>query len=87
MVSKELTIQNPTGLHARPASEFTRCAAKFRSAITVAKAGGKAVNAKSMIMILSQSIVKGTVITITADGEDEAQALAALAALAESFSE
>ena len=87
MVSKEVTINNPTGLHARPASEFTRCAAKFKAAVTVSKNGGKAVNAKSMIMVLSQSIVKGTTITITANGEDEAEAVETLSALAESFSE
>lgn len=87
MVSKEVTIQNPTGLHARPASEFTRCAAKFHSTITVCKPGGKAVNAKSMIMVLSQSIVKGTTITICAEGDDAEEAVSTLAALAESFTE
>lgn len=87
MVSKEVTIQNPTGLHARPASEFTRCAAKFHSAITVCKTGGKPVNAKSMIMVLSQCIVQGSTVTISAEGDDAEEAVSTLAALAESFTE
>lgn len=87
MTSKAITIQNPTGLHARPASEFTRCAARFRSAITVSKTGGRAVNAKSMIMVLSQSFVQGTTIVITADGEDEATAIEELTRLVENLSE
>lgn len=78
MVTKEITIQNPSGLHARPASEFTRCAAKFRSAISIAKPNGKAVNAKSMILVLSQGFSKGTTAVLTAEGEDEEAAIAAL---------
>lgn len=78
MVSAEVLVTNPTGLHARPASEFTRCAAKFQSKVTVCKVGGQPVNAKSMIMVLSQSIVKDTRITITAVGEDEKEAVEAL---------
>ncbi|MEG1525198.1 MAG: HPr family phosphocarrier protein [Clostridia bacterium] len=87
MLSKEITVNNPTGLHARPASEFTRCAAKFHSGITVCKTGGQPVSAKSMILVLSQSIVQGTTITITANGEDELAAIEALSLLVENLSE
>jgi phosphocarrier protein len=87
MVSKKVTVKNPTGLHARPASEFTRCAAGFRSQITVTKTGGQPVSAKSMVMVLSQSIVRGTEIEICADGQDEEAALAALIKLVENLSE
>ena len=87
MVTKEIVIKNPTGLHARPASEFTRCAAGFKSKITVSKPGEKAVNAKSIIMVLSQSFVMGSTVVITADGEDEQLAVDTLSALADSFSE
>ena len=82
MTVKEIVIKNPTGLHARPASEFTRCAAGFKSKITVNRPGEKPVNAKSIIMVLAQSFIMGT-----ADGEDEQQAVDTLAALADSFSE
>lgn len=87
MLSKEITIQNPSGLHARPASAFTRCAAGFRSTITLSKQGEKPVNAKSMIMVLSQSLVCGTTVTITADGEDEVEAISKLTALIADFTE
>ena len=53
MTVKEIVIKNPTGLHARPASEFTRCAAGFKSKITVNRPGEKPVNAKSIIMVLA----------------------------------
>lgn len=87
MLTKEFTIQNPTGLHARPASEFTRCAAKFHSKITIARNGSTPVNAKSMIMVLSQGLGQGTDVTLTADGDDEAEALEALTQLLESLKE
>ena len=79
MTVKEIVIKNPTGLHARPASEFTRCAAGFKSKITVNRPGEKPV--------LAQSFIMGTTVVISADGEDEQQAVDTLAALADSFSE
>lgn len=87
MVSAKIVVKNPTGLHARPVSEFTRCAAGFHARITVAKTGGQPVSAKSMIMVLSQGIVQGTEIEICAVGDDEEAALAALVKLAENFTE
>ena len=87
MTVKEIVIKNPTGLHARPASEFTRCAAGFKSKITVNRPGEKPVNAKSIIMVLAQSFIMGTTGVISADGEDEQKAVDTLAALADSFSE
>lgn len=87
MVTKELVIKNPTGLHARPASEFTRCASGFKSKITVNKPDGKPVNAKSIIMVLSQSFIMGSTLVLTADGEDEQLAVDTLSALVDSFSE
>ncbi len=87
MVIKELVIKNPTGLHARPASEFTRCASSFKSRITVNKPDGDPVNAKSIIMVLSQSFIMGSTVVLTADGEDEQLAVDTLSALVDSFSE
>ena len=87
MVTKEIIIKNPTGLHARPASEFTRCASGFKSRITVSKPGEKPVNAKSIIMVLSQSFIMGSTVVLTADGEDEQIAADTLSALVDSFSE
>ncbi|MCW1970570.1 MAG: phosphoenolpyruvate--protein phosphotransferase [Anaerolineae bacterium] len=75
-----LIIQNPTGLHARPARLFVDTAKKFRSTIQVQCADRKA-NGKSMISLLTLGIERGTEITVLADGIDEADAYAALAQL------
>ena len=72
MTVKEIVIKNPTGLHARPASEFTRCAAGFKSKITVNRPGEKPVNAKSIIMVLAQSFIMGTTVVISADVKNNA---------------
>ena len=85
MYSKEVTIHNPSGLHARPASEFVAAAGKFKSRITLRKTeeGAKEVNAKSIVMILSQALVTGTTVCLTANGEDEVAAVDGLVALIE----
>lgn len=85
MYTKQVTIHNPSGLHARPASEFVSAAAKFKSRITIRKdeEGAREVNAKSIVMILSQALVTGTTVRITANGEDETVAVDSLVALIE----
>lgn len=85
MYSKKVTIRNPSGLHARPASEFTAAAAKYQSRITLRRneEGAREVNAKSIVMILSQSLVAGTTVCITGNGEDEIAAVDGLVALIE----
>lgn len=85
MYSKSVTIHNPTGLHARPASEFVAAAMKFKSRITIRKEeeGARDVNAKSIVMLLSQAMVAGTTVCITANGEDENVAVDSLVELIE----
>jgi phosphocarrier protein HPr len=83
MVSKEVTVINSTGLHARPASIFVQTAGKYQSEIAVRKDGNR-INAKSIMGIMSGGIAQGAVITIEADGDDEEQALDALVNLIES---
>lgn len=80
MLSKEVAVQNQVGLHARPATFFIQKANNFKSSIWVSKDERK-VNAKSLLGVLSLGIVKGTVITITADGKDEQDAVDALVEL------
>ena len=80
MLSKDVTVLNQVGLHARPATFFIQKANNFKSAIWVAKDERK-VNAKSLLGVLSLGIVRGTNITITADGDDEQQAVDALVEL------
>ena len=85
MYKRTVTIINNTGLHARPASDFVKEAKKYESAITIKKVnGGDAVNAKSIMRLLSAGFSKGTVAEITAEGSDENVAVDALVALIES---
>ncbi len=83
MTEATMTIENKTGIHARPASIFVQTASKFKSKVQI-KAKGKTVDAKSILMIMSMGLVKGTEITIAADGPDEADAVKALQDLVES---
>lgn len=87
MYQKEATVINATGIHARPASQFVEQAKKFKSSVTVrnaknTSAGG--VSAKSIIGVLSLGMSRGTVIEISAEGEDEKPAVDALVELVES---
>ena len=80
MITREVTINNQVGLHARPATFFIQKANEFKSVIWVEK-DDRRVNAKSLLGVLSLGIVKGTTISIIADGVDEAQAVDTLADL------
>ena len=80
MISKEVVISNQVGLHARPATFFIQKANEYKASIWVEK-DDRRVNAKSLLGVLSLGIVKGTAITIIADGSDEEEAVAALSAL------
>jgi len=75
-----LTINNKVGLHARPASIFVREASKFKSTIKV-RNGAREANAKSILNVLTLGADMGSVITISAEGEDAEQALQAVQAL------
>ena len=85
MYSRKVTVQNRTGLHARPASDFIACASKFKSRITIKRVGDEDdANAKSIVMLLSLGLGQGTEVELTAKGEDEVEAVDALVALIES---
>ena len=80
MISRDVTIKNNVGLRARPATFFIQTANSYRSSIWVEREDRR-VNAKSLLGVLSLGIVKGTTITLIADGADETEALDGLAAL------
>ena len=80
MITREVTINNQVGLHARPATFFIQKANEFKSVIWIEKEERR-VNAKSLLGVLSLGIVKGTTISIIADGVDEIQATDTLADL------
>ena len=77
MYTQEITVNNEVGLHARPATFFIQKANEFKSGIWVEK-DDRRVNAKSLLGVLSLGIVKGTTITLIADGADEKEAVGAL---------
>ena len=80
MYTQEITVNNEVGLHARPATFFIQKANEYKCSIWVEK-DERRVNAKSLLGVLSLGIVKGTSITIIADGSDEEEAVAALTEL------
>lgn len=80
MLTREVTINNQVGLHARPATFFIQKANEFKSSIWIEKDDRK-VNAKSLLGVLSLGIVKGTTVNLVADGSDEKDALNTLEAL------
>ena len=87
MITKEAVINNQAGLHARPATFFIQKANEFKSSIWIEK-DERRVNAKSLLGVLSLGIVKGTTVTLVADGADEQEAIDTLTALINSdFSE
>ena len=77
MISRDVTIKNSVGLHARPATFFIQKANSFKCSIWVEKEDCR-VNAKSLLGVLSLGITKGTTITLIADGADEAAAVEGL---------
>lgn len=75
-------IQNPTGLHARPASILVKEAMKFKSNIYFIK-NNKEYNAKSIMSVMAMGAAMGDEIKIKAEGEDEEKAIETLRKLIE----
>lgn len=74
MYQQDVTIIAPNGLHTRPAAQFVKEAKAFNADITVT-ANGKSASAKSLFKLQTLGLVQGTVITISAEGDDEQQAV------------
>jgi phosphocarrier protein HPr len=82
MTAITLTVTNPLGMHARAAARFVHAATAFTSHIRVA-CGSREMDGKSIMGLLLLGAAQGSVITLTADGADEREALAALTRLVE----
>ena len=78
--SREVTIVNRLGLHARPAAEFVKVSSTFVSTIFVAK-GELEVNGKSIMGVMMLAAEAGAVLRIRAAGEDSKDAVDALCVL------
>jgi phosphocarrier protein len=83
MVSKEVTVRNQLGMHARAAARFVHTASAYQSRVRVCRAH-RVMDGKSIMGVLLLAAACGSAITITAEGPDEADALDALCRLVES---
>ena len=83
MTERTVTVVNELGLHARAAARFVHVATRFESHIRVVRST-KVMDGKSIMGILLLAAARGTTITISAEGADEAAAVDALVQLVES---
>ena len=77
MVSENIILTAPNGMHARPAGELVKLAKSLDGKVTLSTAV-KSVSATSMLGVLSLALKSGAEITVTADGGDEAANLRAV---------
>jgi phosphocarrier protein HPr len=82
VTSCTVPVTSPLGLHARAAARFVHAASAFASQIRVAR-GAREMDGKSIMGLLLLAASQGTVVTITANGPDETNAVEALRALVE----
>ncbi|MCC8127491.1 MAG: HPr family phosphocarrier protein [Clostridiales bacterium] len=83
MLSKNLTVVNPSGLHLRPAGVLSQTAMKFKCDVII-QTGEKKIIAKSVLNVMAAGIKSGTELTLICDGEDEAEAMATISQAIES---
>lgn len=77
MIKREITIALDKGLEARPVAVFVQVASQFASSIIV-EYRDKKVNAKSIMGMMSLGIAQGEKVSVSADGQDEKEAITAL---------
>ncbi|MDQ7772316.1 MAG: HPr family phosphocarrier protein [Elusimicrobiales bacterium] len=77
MTKKDIRVVNTLGIHARPAGMIANTAGRFQSDVKIIK-DGMEVNAKSIMGIMTLAAGRNTVITVTASGPDEKEAVAAI---------
>jgi len=80
MISRSVTVVNQLGMHARAAAKFVHLAGRYQAHVRVAR-DAREMDGKSIMGILLLAAARGSIITITADGRDETDAMAALVAL------
>lgn len=80
MLERELTVSNKLGLHARATAKLVQTLSSFSANATL-MAKGREVNAKSIMGVMLLAAGQGTPVTVRVDGNDEAQALAAVVEL------
>ncbi|HSW42716.1 MAG TPA: phosphoenolpyruvate--protein phosphotransferase [Patescibacteria group bacterium] len=85
MQTLEIEIRNPNGLHLRPLGQFVRTCGRTRSDVTIQNlaTGAGPVNAKQMLRVQPLGVRMGHLVRITAEGEDEVEAIATIRAAIE----
>ena len=83
MVERTVTIANKNGLHARPAAEIVKTAAKYKADITLVR-DDLEVNGKSIMGVMMLAAEYGAQLVLRADGSDAEEAVGALTKLIES---
>lgn len=83
MPSQDITITNEYGIHARPAAQIVKTANQFTADITIEK-DGEEVDGKSIMGLMMLAAGHGSTLTITTEGEQADEALAAVIKLIES---
>jgi len=76
-MEKIFKVTSDSGIHARPATLLVNTASKFGSDINL-EYNGKNVNLKSIMGVMSLGVGQGSDVTITVDGADEAEGMAAI---------
>ena len=80
MFTKEIVVRCDSGLHNKQVTYFVQKANEFESSLWV-ESGNRKMNAKSLLGIMSLSIVTGATVILSAQGSDEGAAVEALEAL------
>ncbi|NLY48388.1 MAG: HPr family phosphocarrier protein [Clostridiales bacterium] len=86
MVRKEIAINIPNGLEARPVAQLVQVASQFESSIYV-EYRDKRINAKSIMGMMSLGLVSGDKVFVSADGPDEKDAIKSIEKYLSSISE
>ena len=84
MIAKTVTVQNPLGIHARPAALLVQESAKFAGEVYFSKGDVGRINGKSIMGVMMLAAERGAEITIEAEGEGAEAAVEALARLLQS---
>ena len=84
MLERTVKVINPLGVHARAAAQLVRLAGTFKSSITIRRTDSEAsANAKSILSVLALAAAIGTALRIEVTGDDEQEALSAVAEMFE----
>jgi Phosphotransferase System HPr (HPr) Family len=80
MLEQDITVSNRLGLHARASAKLVQLVSSFKSTVHLVSKG-REVNAQSIMGVMMLAAGMGTTLTVRAEGDDEAAAVAAVVAL------